>query len=222
MVKFIIEGAKQDFVPRLYGSHWSVMRLSDGFFEVPSGKVSAIVTYLQMFNRPPLRPGPHEEWWTLKKAEFPRLDDYRLYFRKIGQDWLWFSRLKMGDDELTAILDHPRYETYALSVDGENRGLLELDFRFKGESEISFFGLTPDMLGRGAGRWLMNRAMEIAWSRPIERLWLHTCTFDHPAAVEFYVRSGFEPYRRQVEVADDPRIIGLLPKKAAPQVPLID
>ena len=196
--------------------------MSDGFFDVPRGKVAAIVTYLQMFQRPRTRPGPSEQSWVLKKAEFSGLKDYRLLFRRVGQDWLWFSRLKLGDDELGQILDHPQYETYVLTVNDENRGLLELDFRLEGESEISFFGLTPEMLGRGAGRWLMNRALEIAWSHPIRRLWLHTCTFDHPGAVSFYVRSGFQPYRRQVEIADDPRIIGLLPKTVALHVPLMN
>ena len=196
--------------------------MSDGFFDVPAGKVAAVVTYLQMFQRPPTRPGPSAQSWALKKAEFCSTKDYRLLFRRVGQDWLWFSRLKLGDEELSQILDHPQYETYVLTVNGEAHGLLELDFRFEGESEISFFGLTPEMLGRGAGRWLMNHALEIAWSRPIRRLWLHTCTFDHPSAVAFYVRSGFQPYRRQVEVADDPRIIGLLPKTLAPHVPVIN
>ncbi len=197
------------------------MNLLDGFFDVPPSKLAAVVTYLQMFQRPPNRPGPSEESWTLKKAEFPGLEDYRRFFRRVGQDWLWFSRLKLGDDELSSILDHPGYETYILAVSGENLGLLELDFRCEGEAEISFFGLTSEMLGRGAGRWLMNRALEIAWSRPIGRLWLHTCTFDHPRAVPFYVRTGFQPYRRQIEIADDPRIIDLLPETAAPHVPLI-
>ena len=197
------------------------MSLSNGFFDIPQGKVAAVVTYLQMFQRPPARPGSSEESWSLQMADFSGLEDYRLFFRRVGQDWLWFSRLQLGDDELSQILDNPRYETYVLTVSGENRGLLELDFRSEGEAEIRFFGLTSDMLGRGMGRWLMNRALEIAWSHPIGRLWLHTCTFDHPGAVAFYVRSGFRPYRRQVEVTDDPRTIGLLPETAAPHVPLI-
>ena len=197
------------------------MILPDDFFDVPPGKVAAVVTYLQMFQRPPARPGPCEESWTLERAEFSDLDEYRALFRQVGQDWLWFSRLKLDDAALSEILRHPQYQIYVLTVRGENRGLLELDFRVEGDAEIVYFGLTSGMLGKGAGRWLMNRALEIAWSRPIRRLWLHTCTFDHPGAVAFYVRSGFEPYRRQVEVADDPRIIGVLPWEVAPHVPLI-
>ena len=195
--------------------------MSTGFHDVPPGKVAAVVTYLEMLRRPTARPGPSEESWTLAKAEFSNLEEYRRHFRNVGRDWLWFSRLQLADDALSHILYHPQYETYLFKVDSGNCGLLELDFRCEGEAEISFFGLTPDTLGQGAGRWLMNRALEIAWSRPIRRLWLHTCTFDHPSAVAFYVRSGFEPYRRQVEVADDPRLAGLLPNCAAPHVPVI-
>ena len=67
----------------------------------------------------------------------------------------------------------------------------------------------------------MNRAVELAWSRPIRRFWAHTCTLDHPSALGFYKRSGFRPFRRQVEVAEDPRLSGLAPMDAAAHVPLL-
>lgn len=67
----------------------------------------------------------------------------------------------------------------------------------------------------------MNRAIDLAWSRPIERFWVHTCTLDHPRAVDFYVRSGFRPYERKIEILDDPRVIGLLPRSAAPDIPIL-
>ena len=196
--------------------------MSDGYFDIPRGKVAAVVTYLEMFQRPPARTEPSEASWSLRKADFSNLERYRALFRRIGQEWLWFSRLQLNDGELGEILNDPLYETYVFNAFGEKGGLAELDFRVDGQCEISFFGLTSEMLGRGAGRWMMNRALQIAWSRPMRRLWLHTCTFDHPGAVEFYVRSGFAPYRRQIEVADDPRVAGLLPKSAAPHVPSIE
>ncbi len=59
----------------------------------------------------------------------------------------------------------------------------------------------PKFVGSGAGRWMMNRAIERAWSQPIRRFWVHTCTLDHPAAVAFYIRSGFVPFRRRIEIA---------------------
>ncbi len=139
----------------------------------------------------------------------------------MGADWLWSSRLALSDAVLSAILSAHGVAVYALVLDGREEGLLELDFREPGECELAFFGVSPALVGRGAGRWLMNQAIALAWSRPIRRFWVHTCTLDAPAALPFYVRSGFVPYARRVEVYDDPRLSGVLPSTAAPQVPVI-
>jgi GNAT superfamily N-acetyltransferase len=81
--------------------------------------------------------------------------------------------------------------------------------------------LTERIVGNGIGRWLMNRAIERAWSRPIHRFHVHTCNLDHPSALGFYIRSGFRPYKRQIEIGDDPRLTGVLAPDAAPDVPMI-
>ena len=176
----------------------------------------------QMTARPEARPEPPADGWTLRRVERPGLEWYRALYRRVGQDWLWFSRMSMPDDALAAILHDPAVEVYAFEAGGVPEGLLELDFREPGQCELAFFGLTAAVQGTGAGRWLMNRALERAWAHPIARLWVHTCTFDHPAALSFYRRSGFVPFRQQIEIADDPRLTGALPRDAAPQVPIIE
>ena len=128
----------------------------------------------------------------------------------------------MSDAELAAIVQSPSVEVYALAHEGRDEGLLELDFREPGHCEIVSFGVTEELVGTGAGRWLMNRALELSWSRPIARVWVHTCTFDHPTALAFYRRSGFRPFRRQVEIADDPRLDGTAPRDVARHVPIIE
>jgi GNAT superfamily N-acetyltransferase len=150
------------------------------------------------------------------------LDGYRALFRKIGEEWLWHSRLTMSDEELQHILSDPLDEILALRHAGENVGLLELDFRQQGQCELAFFGLVSAEIGKRLGRALMNAAIERAWARPIRRFWVHTCTLDHPGALAFYIRSGFHPYAFQVEVQRDPRLTGHLPREAAPQVPIIE
>lgn len=127
----------------------------------------------------------------------------------------------MTDEQLGAVVRDPRVEVYAVRESGEEAGLLELDFRTPGECELVFFGLLQPYIGKGAGRWLMTRAIELAWSHSIDRFWLHTCSLDHPAAFEFYRRSGFIAYKREIEIADDPRLTGVLSRDAAPNVPLI-
>jgi len=197
------------------------MIVLDGYSDIPAGKVAAIVTHLEMTARPAPRLDPAGAW-SLRRVEMPPLDWFRDLFRRVGLQWLWISRIRMPDAELAAIIQSQSVEVYALSHEGRDEGLLELDFRKPGQCEFVFFGVTKKLVGTGAGRWLMNRALELAWSRPVQRVWLHTCTFDHPAALAFYQRSGFRACRRQVEVRDDPRLDGTAPHDVAPHVPVIE
>jgi GNAT superfamily N-acetyltransferase len=198
------------------------MWLPDGYSDVPPGKVAAVVTCLEMRSRPASRSERAAPPWQLRRVPRPEVAWYRELFGRVGREWLWFSRLVMPAAELEALLADPDVEVYALAAGGRDEGLLELDFRAPGECELAFFGLGSALLGQGAGRFLMNRAIDGAWSRPISRFWVHTCTNDHPAALAFYLRSGFRAYARRVEVADDPRLIGLAPRDAAPHVPIIE
>jgi GNAT superfamily N-acetyltransferase len=202
------------------------MTLTDGYGDVLPGKLAAVVTSLEMCAPAPLRPQSNgaADRWDLRHVEHPDPDWYRDLYKRVGEDWLWFSRLVMPHQALAAILYDPLVEVFALWKDDRAEGLLELDFRVDDECELSFFGLTAPLIGSGAGRWMMNHAIARAWSHPsrkIHRFWLHTCSLDHPGAIGFYLRSGFVAYRRQIEVADDPRLTGRAIKTAAPHVPII-
>ncbi|QJP17047.1 GNAT family N-acetyltransferase [Starkeya sp. ORNL1] len=194
----------------------------DGYTPIPAGKIASVVTYLEMRARPARMREP-EAALAVRRVETPQPDWYRALFRRIGEDWLWLSRLELSDEALLAIIGDPLVELYALTHDGADVGLLELDFRqAPALVELAFFGVVPEFTGAGAGRFLMNRANEIVWSRSVERLMVHTCTLDHPAAVGFYLKAGFTAYARAIEVADDPRLNGTLPLAAAPQIPVIE
>src|SRR5436309_1561939 len=145
------------------------MIVPDGYSDIPAGKIAAIVTHLEMTERPTLPRDPPRAW-TLRRVETPGLDWFRDLYRRVGEEWLWFSRVRMADAELAAIVQSPSVEVYALVHDGCEEGLLELDFRNGGQCEITFFGITAKLIGSGAGHWLMNRALELAWSRPVHRV----------------------------------------------------
>jgi len=192
-----------------------------GLTSVASGDVATIVTTLEML-RPP-RPGPLPDApLRLVHWPAPHRDKYRALFRRVGEPWLWFSRLVMNDAALDAIITDSSVEVRAV-VDrqGIEVGMLELDFRKAGECEIAYFGLVPELAGHGYGRWLMAHAMMLAWRKDIKRVWVHTCTLDHPSALGFYRHQGFVPIARAVETFPDPRIAGHLPRDAAPHVPLL-
>jgi GNAT superfamily N-acetyltransferase len=198
------------------------MTLKDEFTLVPPGEIAAVVTHLEMHAKPALRrePGKPGEY-ALRRMNKPVLSEYREIYRRVGEQWLWFSRLAMDDEALTAIVHAPAVEVHILRHRGRDEGILEVDFRKFPEVEISFLGVTGQLLGKGAGRYLMNRALEIAWARAPKRVTIHTCTLDHPRALEFYLKTGFTPYSRSIEVADDPRLHNVLPRQSAPQIPII-
>ncbi|PWF50487.1 N-acetyltransferase [[Kluyvera] intestini] len=192
-----------------------------GYSDVPPGHVASVVTCLEMRSKPQQETFPLPEGITLAPLVNVDLVAYRALFRKIGAKWLWFSRLYMADDKLTAILNDPNVEAWVIRDGAEDIGMLELDFSEPGQCELVFLGLVEGTTGKGLGRAVMSRATERAFAKPIERFWVHTCTFDHPSALNFYIRSGFVPYAFQVEVQADPRLTGHLPADAAPHIPLI-
>jgi GNAT superfamily N-acetyltransferase len=185
--------------------------------ELPPGEVGAVVTYLEMIERPRPRPLPGSP---LRLARWRDVepDKYRLLFRRVGGPWLWYSRLLMDDATLLANVA----EVHAV-VDraGIEVGMLELDFREAGQCLIRFLGLVPELAGRGHGKWLFAQMLALAWRKGVERVRVNTCSLDHPAALPSYLRAGFRPYRRAFESFPDPRLTGVLPADAAPQVPLV-
>lgn len=194
----------------------------NGTTDLPPGKIAAIVTSLEMTAKPePKADPPGMGAFSLDPIGRADVQRYLAIYRLLGERWMWFSRLMKPVSELQALLADPAMLFFAARHGGRDVGLLELDFRETGEAELAFFGLDESVLGRGAGRWLMNRALELAWARPIRRFWVHTCTLDHPGALDFYQRSGFRAFRRGVEIADDPRLKDVLPRECAGYHPVI-
>jgi GNAT superfamily N-acetyltransferase len=184
---------------------------------LPEGHVGAVVTYLEMTERPPPRALPESP---LRLDRWPEPDParYRTLFRKVGARWLWYSRLLMDDEKLRAEMA----EVHAIvDATGAEVGLLELDFRTTSECLIRFLGLVPELAGKGHGGWLFAQALDLAWRPEVRRVSVNTCTLDHPAALPAYLRAGFRAYRRAFESFPDPRLAGLLPADSAPQLPLV-
>jgi GNAT superfamily N-acetyltransferase len=195
--------------------------VENGEYEVPSGKLAVIVTYLEMHAPAPIKQVPLPAGVTFRQMR-PSVAQYRDLFTRVGSlDWLWYGRHALPDAELQAIIDAPEIAFFTLTRDGVDEALLELDFRIKGQCELAYFGLTPALIGSGAGRFLMNEAITRAWASNISRFHVHTCTHDSPQALDFYVRSGFAPYKRAVDIDDDPRLNGVLPREMASWIPIL-
>ncbi len=199
--------------------------LGEGYHNVRSGDLACIVTALEM-RAPPegLRRLTPEGDVPVQLVRWKDCapEKYRALYKRVGGPWLWWSRLVKNDAELSEILHDPRVQLYAVIDRARVEvGILELDFRVDGQCEIAFFGLIPGATGKGLGKWLMRKALQMAWAPSISRIWLHSCTIDDPRAVPFYMAQGFVPFARYVEVYRDPRLCGLYPEDAAPKIALI-
>ncbi|MFZ3339966.1 MAG: GNAT family N-acetyltransferase [Terriglobales bacterium] len=199
--------------------------IPDGFTDLAPGKIASVVTFLDMRERPaPAESSPNlvpRSNVRLRPVRTPDLNWYRALYRRAGAPWLWFSRLEMTDEQLSAVLNRPANELFVAESEGSEIGMAELDRSRPPDVEITFFGLFPEAIGKGFGRSFMTAVLERAWEKSAARVWLHTCNLDAPAALSFYMKCGFRPYKQAIEVADDPRVRGILPEDTAPHVPII-
>lgn len=156
------------------------------------------VFYLEMLARPAREVAAPRQGLSVVLKPTPTLAYYRQLYDAVGKNYNWQSRLKMSDDVLAAIIGDPLDEIYVLQVDGVPAGFAELDRRKSPEIELTQFGLMPDFIGQGLGKWFLQWAIDKAWSYEPRRLWLHTCTEDHPAALPNYLKSGFALFNQKV------------------------
>ncbi|MGH7495891.1 MAG: GNAT family N-acetyltransferase [bacterium] len=177
----------------------------------PAIKIRVTITFLETSKKPARAPRKiHAENVLIMRALQPTVSFYRFLYNTVGQPWLWYERRQMGDEALQQIIQHPQVEVYVLYAGGVPAGYAELDWRQTPEVELAYFGLMPEFIGKGLGTLLIDEMHEQVWMRQPQRFWLHTCTLDHPQALAFYQRAGFVPYKQEVKIIDDPRILGLM------------
>lgn len=135
---------------------------------------------------------------TVQRLGNPTADYYRWLYESVGKDWRWVDRKIMSEADLEAIIQHPSVEIYVLKHTGQPAGYVELDRRFGSDIEISYFGIFPEWTGQRLGTYLLNWALQRAWSYQPARVWLHTCEWDHPAALPAYRRAGFQQVQERL------------------------
>jgi GNAT superfamily N-acetyltransferase len=200
---------------------------ADGFAVVPAGLHATVETSLERSTPPDPDTYPLPAGFKLVQPDPVDLSEFKRLFRTIGDPWLWFGRLLKSDEAIMSILTAPTTTLrYLVHPGGALVGLFEAQQQKSEEGddtlEVSYFGLVPEATGKGLGPVLMENGLAAAHGPHIRRIWLHTCTFDHPAALSFYRRMGFRPFRQRVEIGEDPRLMGVLPRHVAPHIPLAD
>jgi GNAT superfamily N-acetyltransferase len=122
---------------------------------------------------------------------------YRDLYVEVGRDYHWKDRLAWTEAQFRAWLAGPS-TVWLLSVRGAPAGFFELRRHADGSVEIAYLGLLPGFVGQGLGKFLLTRAVEEAWALQPARVWLHTCTLDHPTALPNYLKRGFRKVGEEV------------------------
>lgn len=126
---------------------------------------------------------------------------FRYLYCEVGRNYHWVDRLGWTDEQIQAYYSQPSVSLWVLYCAGAPGGYFELCQHEDDRSvEIAYFGLLKEFIGRGLGKYLLSFAVERAWEKTIHRVWLHTCTLDHPAALSNYVQRGFKPFQQETYV----------------------
>ncbi|PRY24363.1 RimJ/RimL family protein N-acetyltransferase [Aliiruegeria haliotis] len=167
----------------------------------PAGtEIRYTVTWLEMTRRPtfPHPPLPVGKPAALLKADEPPAWFFLGLYDAVGRHYAWEDMFERPEEELEAWLKDPNTALYTLMRSGWPHGFFLLDYREAGICDIVYFGLVPQAVGRGLGRFLLESAILTAWEFPgVEKLTVNTCSLDHPRALGTYQRCGFEPVRQQ-------------------------
>jgi GNAT superfamily N-acetyltransferase len=165
----------------------------------PAGRLR--VSYLELRSEPPAP--PDRDGAERIALESLAGEAYLELYRRVGEPLRWDTRLAMPRVELDALLASGRARIYVVrDVGGEAVGFCEFDRGAFPELELKHFGLVPQAQGRGLGPWLLSTALAEEWRGGARRIWLHTDTWDHPAALAVYERAGFRVYEVRYEAPE--------------------
>jgi GNAT superfamily N-acetyltransferase len=169
--------------------------------ESRSETVEVTKTYLQMISPGELigaeSPGEHVR--VERVIECPS-SFYRYLYSEVGRNYHWIDRSNWSDDEIRSHLDRPEVSLWVVYSSGAPAGYFELEQHSDGSIEVAYFGLVREFIGRGLGKYLLTYAVSKAWEAGANRVWLHTCTLDDPAAMPNYLKRGFKPFKSETYV----------------------
>ncbi|HEY0074406.1 MAG TPA: GNAT family N-acetyltransferase [Abditibacteriaceae bacterium] len=120
----------------------------------------------------------------------------RFLYEVVGKAWSWTDKLNWSEKQWLDYVCRSELQTWVAYLSGTPAGYFELEKQSE-SVEIAYFGLLPQFIGRGIGSHLLTRAIEQAWQMQAQRVWVHTCTLDHPNALSNYQARGFHVFKQE-------------------------
>jgi ribosomal protein S18 acetylase RimI-like enzyme len=144
--------------------------------------------------RPSREPGAPFE---LRRHEPPDPDLASSLYARVGHGWRWVDRLAWSREDWARHLANPAVSLWVLRDGEQPAGYFELATSPDASVEIAYFGLLPEHVGHGLGGYLLTAAVRRAFALGGRRVWLHTCSRDHPHALPNYQARGFRVFRTE-------------------------
>lgn len=160
----------------------------------------SVTTYsLEMRNIGALKPAPRQQMLEVRECELPQFQFNRYMYTLVGAQWQWNDKLSWSDDQWRAWAEDPALRTWVAYCRGTPAGYFELHKQAGESVEIAYFGLVPEFIGKGFGGDLLSQSITWAWAWGAQRVWVHTCTLDHPSALANYQARGLRIYQQETE-----------------------
>ncbi|WP_163834528.1 GNAT family N-acetyltransferase [Spartinivicinus ruber] len=161
---------------------------------------SSTIYYLEMKSSDQLNPvaAPALDV-QVKKVEIPCWQLNRFLYQVVGEPWQWYEKLSWLEKQWRNYVERDELNTTLLYVSGTPAGYFELEQQEE-TVELKYFGLLPQFIGMKLGGYLLSEAITQAWQIASERVWVHTCTEDHPAAMANYQARGFQLYNTETAI----------------------
>jgi GNAT superfamily N-acetyltransferase len=167
-------------------------------------KTNIHVWHLEITDPTLIPPALADKPYQLNHLERPMPELARFLYVTVGAPWTWYMRLPWTYPEWQLRIENPAVQFWMATINGHPAGYFELEAGLAGDVEICFFGLLPDYIGKGLGKPLLQDAIRTAWQAGGKRVWLHTCTLDHPRALSNYKARGFRVFREEDLTSDIP------------------
>ena len=133
---------------------------------------------------------------TIKEANKKDFDLNKFFYKQIGKQHQWVDRLIWQDKNWIEYVSKKNLKTFILRENNDYVGYFELIFD-KNICEIAYFGILEEYIGKGYGGFLLSEALRIGFKNA-NRIWVHTCSLDHPNAIENYKSRGMKVFKTEI------------------------
>lgn len=158
------------------------------------------VYHLEMLSREQLCASSDDRGLQVSECEVRQYPLNRFLYQLVGQHWEWNDRLGWSDSQWQAYAERNELHTWLALYRGSPAGFYELERQPGDTVEIKYFGLAKPFIGKGLGGYLLSHALQSAWDwGETQRVWVHTCTLDHPGALSNYQARGMQLFKTEIE-----------------------